>query len=142
MTTTGAKRSRKAPARGAARRRANGSAFERIERGLPPTLREYSRRVQALLDRLERQIDKLEVQARKRAARLIRDASHALGRLEAQGERSWLRLTTKARRDTLRVLSRLERAVEPPKRTRRTAVRRQVKSAVESAAAAMPTTHA
>jgi len=93
-----------------------GSALKRIEPELPPNLREFSRRVRSGLGRLERQIEQAQASARREAARLLRDASHALGRFEAEGERRWRKLAAPARREALRLLQRLEKAMQPPAR--------------------------
>ena len=39
---------------------------------------------------------------------MLRDASHRLGRFEAEGERRWKNLTGEARREALQLLRRLE----------------------------------
>ena len=64
------------------------------------------------LNQLERDVERAQARTRRQAARLLRDASHRLGHLEAQGERNWRKLNARARRETLAVLRRLERAVE------------------------------
>jgi len=102
---------KKTPAR-VARSRALG-VLGRLERELPPTLRQFSRRVRTGLTRLEREIVNARSLARGEATRLLRDASQALGRYEAYGERQWRRLTTPARREALRILRRLEKALAP-----------------------------
>ena len=58
------------------------SVVERLEDELPKTLRDYGKSVRARLNRLERDIERAVPQARRRTARLIREASHELGRLE------------------------------------------------------------
>jgi hypothetical protein len=103
---------RKAPTRRAK------SVYERLERDLPPNLRDFSRRVRAGLSRLERDIEKAQARTRREAARLLREASHALGRFEAEGERRWRKLTAPARREAIRLLHRLERVISVPKRRR------------------------
>jgi len=47
---------------------------------------------------------------------MLRDASHRLGRFEAEGERRWKNLTGEARREALQLLRRLERKFEPRRR--------------------------
>jgi hypothetical protein len=99
----------------------------RMEDRLPPTLGQFSRQVGARLGELEVRIEKASAPYRRRWARLLRDASHRLGRLEAEGEQRWKRLTTRARRDALQLLRRLERELEPagPRRARSAPRRRQ-----------------
>lgn len=87
---------------------------------LPPTLRDYASQVRGRLDRLERELTKAQVDVRRRAARLLREASHQLGRLEAEGEAGWRRLTAPYRRQLVDLLRRLEKAVAPTRPTRAT----------------------
>jgi hypothetical protein len=111
MTTT--KRSRRARTGVRAQ-----SSIERLERELPPTLAQFSRRMRTQLGRLERQIERTGTRYRRTWTRLLRDASHQLGRFEAEGEARWRRLGTTARSEALRVLRRLERELEPKRRRR------------------------
>ncbi len=74
------KATRKKPAR--PRRGRQRGPLARLEQELPPTLREYTKQVRSQLNRLERMIEKAPVDARRRAARMLREASHRLGRLE------------------------------------------------------------
>jgi hypothetical protein len=112
--------SRKKTQKTAARRKAprkqtpsrQRTALARLELELPPTFRAFERRVRTQLNHLERQVERAQVKYRRRAARLLREASHRLGHLEAQGERNWRKLSGRARRDSLSILRRLERAVE------------------------------
>jgi hypothetical protein len=116
-------RARAAAARKTPRRRPLASrgkpAFKRLEEELPTELRDFSRRVRRDLTRLERQIDTARRDARRRWTKVLREVSHQLGQLEAQGERRWRRLNLQARRDAVKALRRLERAIEPPKRKRK-----------------------
>ena len=64
------------------------------------------------LTRLEKQVETAQRDARRRWTRLLRDASHELGRLEAQGERAWRKRTAKARRDAVKALQRMEKAIK------------------------------
>ena len=121
------KSARRKPARSTAR-----ASLKRLEDELPPTLREFARGVRLRLTRLEREIHKAEVARRKRWTKLLRDASHQLGRFEAQGERQWKKLTLQARKEALSVLKRLERAVAPPKPKRKKAARKATLKRVEA----------
>jgi hypothetical protein len=127
---------RKKAARKATRRktavRPAGAALARLEQDLPTNLRDFSRRVRRGLTGLEKQLGS----ARREAARLLREASHALGRFEAEGERRWRKLAAPARREALRLLRRLERALEAPKprKVTRKVTRRRVAARPVSAA--------
>ena len=134
---------RKAPgraARGALARRKEQAvrAFGRLEGELPPSLKQFSRRVRKGLESLERRIDRAEARARREIAGLLREASHLLGRFEAEGDRRWRRLTALAQRDALEILHRIENTLEgtarksaPPKR--KAIRRRRPRSAGRSA---------
>lgn len=118
-----------------------GGALGRIE--LPPTLRDYAKQVRSRLDGLERELTRASVDVRRRAARLLREASHQLGRLEAEGEAGWRRLAAPYRRRLVALLRRLEKALAPPKaRTRSTARKatRRVTKAMRDTAAAIDDT--
>jgi hypothetical protein len=79
--------------------------------------------VRARLRQLEARIGKAGALYRARWARLLRDASHQLGRFEAEGEARWRRLTALARRDAVKILKRLEKEVAPPRPRRRAKAR-------------------
>lgn len=106
---------KKSTTRKASARRTGGAAARlgRFAEDLPPTLREFSKQVQKRLSLLEKQIAQAQVDARKRAAKLLRIASHQLGRLEAQGEGAFGRLTDPARKELIRLLNQLEKAIAP-----------------------------
>lgn len=93
-----------------ARRRRSGLGVA----DLPRSLREFQRRMRSNLNRLEREVQQTRTFYRRRATRLLRDASRHLGRLETLGERGWRELNTRARREVAALLRRLERAVAPP----------------------------
>src|SRR5262245_31664689 len=60
-----------------------------IELELPTTLREFAKELRKRLDRLERDAARAQLEARRRAAKLLREASQQLGRLEVGGEAAW-----------------------------------------------------
>ena len=74
--------------------------------------------MRAGLTELEHEIGRAQANPRREATRLLREASHALGRFEAEGERRWRKLTAPTRREAIRLLHRLERALATPKRRR------------------------
>ena len=92
------------------------SPLARLQGQLPPTLREYAGELRKRLDRLERDIAKAQLQARRSAARLLREASQQLGRLEVAGEAGWRKLGASYQKELLALLKRLEKAVAPPAR--------------------------
>jgi hypothetical protein len=112
----------------ASKRRRNTSTFARLEGQLPPTLREYAGDLRKRLDRLERDLAKAQLEARKRAARLLREASHQLGRLEVGGEAAWRKLGASYQKDLVALLKRIEKALAPPAAKRRPARKKPVVS--------------
>jgi len=111
----------------AARRKATSKTIQtvkknpvdQLEERLPATLREYSRRVRKELSRIERDVERATAAARRQAIKLLRLASHELGRLEERGEKEWVRISTPYRRRAAELLSRLQKAVAPPDDVRR-----------------------
>ncbi len=77
---------RKPAGKASARRLPRGSdALKRIEPELPRELQDFSRRVRRGLVRLEHRIETAQRGARRRFTRLLREVSHQLGRLVAEG---------------------------------------------------------
>ena len=114
-------------------RSTSGNAFARFEGQIPPTLREYASELRKRLDRLERDLTKAQLEARKRAARLLREASQQLGRLEVGGEAAWRKLGASYQKDLVALLKRLEKAVSPPVKARRPARKKTASRAKEAA---------
>ena len=107
-------------------------AIARLEKQLPKRLAEYVSQAQRRIDRLERDVEKAAGRTRKEAVRLIREASHYLGKIEARGEKSWGKLTAPYRKDAVKLLQRLEKAIEvkkPKARKRKKAVAKSEPSA-------------
>lgn len=102
---------------------------ERLQEELPASLDEFSRRMHRQLTKLEKEVERAESRARREIARILRQASHRLGRFEAQGEKQWKKLTGQARREALALLRRLEKRLEPPRKTRRSAPKRKPRPA-------------
>jgi hypothetical protein len=124
------KSTRKATRAASARR-----ALTRLE--LPRNLQEFRKRIEAQLNALERDTARARTETRRRAARLIREASRQLGRLEAKGETGWRQLAESYRKELVRLLERIERALAPKGASR--TVRKsgaRVKKAAASAARA------
>ncbi len=118
-----------------AKRGSGATRIERLTQELPPTLVEFRKRMQKQLSALEKQIERARTDARRQAARLLRNASHQLGKLEAQGENAFTRLGESARKELIRLLRQLETAITPAGKAKK-AVRRTrtaVKKTVEAA---------
>jgi len=106
MTARTAKKKRTSKAR-------RDTPLSRLEGQLPPTLREYAAELRRRLDSLERDLARAQLEARRRAARLLRDASHQLGRLEVGGEAAWRKLGASYQKDLVALLKRLEKVLAP-----------------------------
>ena len=102
---------KKSTAKGRSRR---SNPLSRLQGQLPATLREYAAELRKRLDRLERDITKARLEARRQAARLLREASHQLGRLEVAGEAGWRKLGASYQKELVALLKRLEKALAPP----------------------------
>ena len=98
----------------AAKARKNKTALDRIQDELPANLRDYAKQVRRQLNALERQLERAIPQARRRTARLIREASHNLGVAEARGEKEWRDRAAHMTKDAQKLLRKLGRAVAPP----------------------------
>jgi hypothetical protein len=141
-TMTSVKKStvKKATKKVSARAKRGATAFSRLE--LPPTLLAYRKQVQKRLALLEKEIERARTEARRQAARLLRNASHELGRLEAGGEQGWRKLAGDAQKQALKLLAQLEKAIAP-KGARQKASRavkkvaKQKNAAVKSATSAV-----
>ena len=118
------------------RKKAGRGVRARLEAELPTSLAEFVRQVTARLNRLEKQLEKAEGRYRREWTRTLKNVSRQLGRFEAAGEKRWRKLTDAPRRDAVRLLRKLEKAIEPGKgrKTRRKkASARKKQSASETA---------
>ena len=95
-------------------RRSRPTRLARLEGQLLPTLREFASELRKRLDRLERDVTKAQLAARRRAASLLREASVQLGRLEVSGEAGWRKLGASYQKELVALLKRLEKALAPP----------------------------
>ena len=76
-------------------------------------------RVSDSLDRLERELPSNLAQLVRQVRRGLNDMEKQLEKARSDGERRWSKIETRLRSDTARLLRKLEKAVEPPKRTRK-----------------------
>jgi DNA anti-recombination protein RmuC len=115
-TTARNRAAKKKTVKKAARKKKTGSSVRaRLEAELPTSLAEFVRQVTTRLNRLEKQLDKAEGRYRREWTRTLKTVSRQLGRFEAAGEKRWKKLTDAPRRDAVRVLRKLEKAIEPSK---------------------------
>lgn len=104
---TNKKAARKTTAKKAARR----SRIDLIGSQLPNSLKAFGRQIRRDLVTLEKQLEVCGKDTRRSLARIVRDASHQLGVLEARGEREWRALSKNAKRDIEGVVKRIRKAV-------------------------------
>lgn len=111
--TTRRKASKKKAARkrSTAKRPASRAAADLVGEDLPKSLKAFGRQVRRDLRKIEEQIEDAGKDTRRSLARIIRDASHQLGALEARGEREWRSLGRKAKSDVERLVKRVRKAV-------------------------------
>jgi hypothetical protein len=108
------------------------AAVARLQTELPSTMRAYTKEVRSRLTRLEGQVEKARAQASRRGTKLLREASEYLGRLEARGEQEF----RKRRADAVKLLKKLEKAVQPA--ARKKPARKKSAPAAKPAASQQP----
>jgi len=99
---------KKATRKKAARR----TAADLIGDQLPKSLKAFGRQLRRDLTSIEKQIEVCGKDTRRSLARIVRDASHQLGTLEARGEREWRSLSRNAKRDVEKVIKRVQKAAK------------------------------
>ena len=85
-------------------------ALDLVGPALPKSLKAFGTQLRRDLTALEKQIESAGKGTRKSLARILRDASHQLGLLEARGEREWRSLSQAAERDIKRIMKRVRGA--------------------------------
>jgi len=103
---------KKATKKKAARKKkaAKRTSIDLVGSALPKSLKAFGRQCRRDLSAIEKQIEIAGKDTRRSLARIVRDASHQLGTLEARGEREWRTLSRNAKRDVERVLRRVQKA--------------------------------
>jgi len=77
---------------------------------LPKSLKALSRQLRRDLNAVEKQIETARKETRRSLTRVVRDASHHLGTLEARGQKEWRKMSSRARLEVERTLERVKRA--------------------------------
>jgi hypothetical protein len=110
--------SRKAPRKKAVKKKTGGgrSGSELVGIELPKSLKAFGGQLRRDLTAIEKQIEIAGKDTRRSLARIVRDASHQLGALEARGEREWRSRSSAAQRDIERIVKRVRKATLGPKR--------------------------
>jgi hypothetical protein len=79
---------------------------------LPNSLKALSRQLRRDLNAIEKQIETAGKETRRSLTRVVRDASHHLGTLEARGQKEWRKMSARARSEVERTLKRVKRATQ------------------------------
>ena len=79
---------------------------------LPKSLKALSRQLRRDLNAIEKQIETARKETRRSLTRVVRDASHHLGTLEARGQKEWRKMSARARSEVERTLKRVKRATQ------------------------------
>lgn len=77
---------------------------------LPKSLSAFSRQLKRDLNSIEKEIEDAGRGTRRSLARILRDASSQLGRLEARGQKEWRSLSKKAQREVDNIVRRVKKA--------------------------------
>lgn len=89
---------------------ARRAAVDLVGNELPKSLKAFGRQIRRDLNAIEKQIEICGKDTRRSLARIVRDASHQLGTLEARGEREWRALSRNSKRDVEGVVRRVRKA--------------------------------
>jgi len=79
---------------------------------LPKSLKALSLQLRRDLNAIEKQIETAGKETRRSLTRVVRDASHHLGALEARGQKEWREMSTRARSEVERTLEKVKRATQ------------------------------
>ncbi len=111
--TTRTKTTRKKTTRKTARSKSvRKTAADLLGDELPKSLKALSRQVRRDLNAIEKQIGTARVGTRRSLTRIMRDASHQLGALEARGQKEWRAMSTRARNEVERTVERVRKAAK------------------------------
>jgi hypothetical protein len=113
------KKSRKKSARKTGRKKAGrkkaarkkSAAQQLLGSQLPRSLKALTAQMRRDLGRIERQLQTAGRGTRASLARVLRDASHQLGILEARGQQEWNKRSARAQREVQKTLARMRRAL-------------------------------
>jgi len=116
--TTSAKKKSTRKKAGAKKRgsRRSGGALALFDQELPKGFRDFAQQVQRRLEQVEKDVEKTRLDMRREVAKLIHEGGRRLTALERRADPSWRKVTAPYRREVVKLLSRLEKAVDPPRR--------------------------
>jgi hypothetical protein len=111
MAVKKAAKKRAAPKKTARKKKAKksvGASF--LGTDLPKSLSAFGRLLRRDLNAIEKQIEIAGKDARRGLTRIMRDASHRLGALEARGEREWRNRSKAVEKDVAKLIKRVRKA--------------------------------
>jgi len=109
--TTRTKTTRKKATRKTARKKTRRiTTAKLLGKELPKSLKALSQQLRRDLNAIEKQIESAGKDTRRSLTRVVRDASHHLGALEARGQQEWRKMSGRARSEVTRTLERVKRA--------------------------------
>jgi hypothetical protein len=103
---------KKATRKKAAKKTRRIAASDLLGTELPKSLKALSRQLRRDLNAIEKQIETARKETRRSLTRVVRDASHHLGTLEARGQQEWRKMSSRARGEVERTLKRVKRATK------------------------------
>jgi len=86
------------------------SAASLLGEELPKSLKALSTQLRRDLNAIEKQIESAGKDTRRSLTRVVRDASHHLGVLEARGQQEWRKMSRRARNEVERTIQRVRTA--------------------------------
>jgi hypothetical protein len=103
---------RKAPRKKTgARKQARKTPQKSLATELPKSFAAFRKELNRDLTALEREVEAAGKDTRRRLTRLVREASHHLGHIEARGASEWKKLSAQATRDVERTMRRVKKAI-------------------------------
>ena len=103
---------KKAPKKTGQKKKPRISASSLLGAELPKSLKALSNQLRRDLNAIEKQIETAGKDTRRSLTRVVRDASHHLGALEARGQQKWRKMSTRARNEVERTVKRVRRAAQ------------------------------
>jgi hypothetical protein len=92
--------------------RSKSKAAQLTGSALPKSLSAFAREFRRDLNSIEKEIESASRDARRGLTRVMRDASHQLGVLEARGQKEWRAVSKKAQAEIQRTVTKVKRAAK------------------------------
>lgn len=107
---TAKKAAKKAAKKTVAKQKRRITAASLLGEELPKSLKALSTQLRRDLNAIEKQIESAGADTRRSLTRVVRDASHHLGVLEARGQQEWRKMSRRARSEVERTIKRVRAA--------------------------------